>query len=181
MPALPYVDRLERAAAHRTSHASASDALADQWLLAGYQDDEFGQLLAHLGQPRQRDARAPPLELEPLDAFGTDRALIAQSGPGRSTWSATAPGRPACRPWQHRMRPGQADSHYGEQLDEPIPMLGDISPHKAAKTAKGRAKIASRLKFLENRTSSQQDPGDAMADYDLTWLWQELRVADLRK
>ena len=41
-------------------------------------------------------------------------------------------------------------------------MLGDISPHKAAKTAKGRAKIASWLKFLENRTA-QQDPGDPMA------------------
>lgn len=52
-------------------------------------------------------------------------------------------------------------------------MLGDSSPRQAAKTAKGRAKIASWLKFLENRTA-QQDPGDPMAAYDLTWFWQEL-------
>jgi hypothetical protein len=74
----------------------------------------------------------------------------------------------------------QLDRHYRQQLDEPIPMLGDISPRQAAKTAKGRAKIVSWLKFLENRTA-QHDPDDPMADYDLTWLWQELGVADLRK
>ena len=81
---------------------------------------------------------------------------------------------------ERRLIHAQLDKHYRQQLDEPIPMLGDISPRKAAKTAKGRAKIASWLKFLENRTA-QQDPGDPMADYDLTWLWQELGVADLRK
>jgi hypothetical protein len=70
--------------------------------------------------------------------------------------------------------------HYRQQLDEPVPMLGGISPRKAAKTAKGRAKITSWLKFLENRTA-QQDPGTAMAEYDFTWLWKELGVADLRK
>ena len=81
---------------------------------------------------------------------------------------------------ERRLVHAQLDRHYRQQLDEPIPMLGDISPRQAAKTAKGRAKIASWLKFLENR-SAQQDPGDPMADYDLTWLWQELGVADLRK
>ena len=81
---------------------------------------------------------------------------------------------------ERRLVHAQLDRHYRQQLDEPIPMLGDISPRQAAKTAKGRVKIASWLKFLENRTA-QQDPGDPMADYDLTWLWQELGVADLRK
>ena len=81
---------------------------------------------------------------------------------------------------ERRLIHAQLDRHYRQQLDEPIPMLGDISPRKAAKTAKGRVKVASWLKFLENRTA-QQDPGNPMADYDLTWLWQELGVADLRK
>jgi hypothetical protein len=81
---------------------------------------------------------------------------------------------------ERRLVHAQLDLHYRRRLDEPIPMLGDISPRKAAKTAKGRAKIASWLKFLENR-AAQQDPGDPMADYDLTWLWEELGVADLRK
>jgi hypothetical protein len=81
---------------------------------------------------------------------------------------------------ERRLIHAQLDTHYRQRLDEPVPMLGDISPRKATKTAKGRAKIASWLKFLENR-AAQQDPGDPMADYDLTWLWQELGVADLRK
>jgi hypothetical protein len=81
---------------------------------------------------------------------------------------------------ERRLIHAQLDRHYRQQLDEPLPMLGDISPRKAAKTAKGRAEIASWLKFLENRTA-QQDPGNAMAEYDFTWLWKELGVADLRK
>jgi hypothetical protein len=81
---------------------------------------------------------------------------------------------------ERRLIHAQLDMHYRQRLDEPIPMLGDISPRRAAKTAKGRAKIASWLKFLENR-AAQQEPGDPMADYDLTWIWQELGVADLRK
>ena len=81
---------------------------------------------------------------------------------------------------ERRLIHTQLDVHYRQQLDEPVPMLGGISPRKAAKTAKGRAKIASWLKFLENRTA-QQDPGNAMAEYDFTWLWEELGVADLRQ
>jgi hypothetical protein len=81
---------------------------------------------------------------------------------------------------ERRLIQTQLDGHYRQQLDEPVPMLGGISPRKAAKTAKGRAKIASWLKFLENRTA-QQDPGNAMAEYDFTWLWEELGAGDLRK
>jgi hypothetical protein len=81
---------------------------------------------------------------------------------------------------ERRLIHAQLDRHYRQQLDEPLPMLGNVSPRKAAKTAKGRVKIASWLKFLENR-AAQQDPGNPMADYDLTWLWQELGVADLRQ
>jgi hypothetical protein len=55
-----------------------------------------------------------------------------------------------------------------------------VSERKAATTAKGRTKIVSWLKFLENRTA-QQDSGNAMAEYDFTWLWDKLGVADLRK
>ena len=81
---------------------------------------------------------------------------------------------------ERRLIHAQLDAHYRQQLDEPIPALGDISPHKAAETAKGREKIASWLKFLENR-AAPQDPSDPMADYDITWIWEELGVADLRK
>ena len=81
---------------------------------------------------------------------------------------------------ERRLIHAQLDAHYRQQLDAPVPALGNISPRTAAKTAKGREKIASWLKLIENR-AARQGPGDPMGDYDLTWIWQELRVADLRK
>ena len=81
---------------------------------------------------------------------------------------------------ERRLIHAQLDAHYRQQLDAPIPALGNISPRNAAKTAKGREKIASWLKLIENR-AARQGPGDPMGDYDLTWMWQELGVADLRK
>ena len=65
-------------------------------------------------------------------------------------------------------------------LDEPVPALGNISPRRAAKSAKGREKLVAWLKLLENHTA-RHDPADPMASYDLSWIWRELDVADLRK
>ena len=61
------------------------------------------------------------------------------------------------------------DRHYVKLLDEPIPMLGNSTPLRAAKTAKGREKLVGWLKFLENH-SAKQPAGDPMADYDFAWL-----------
>jgi hypothetical protein len=70
--------------------------------------------------------------------------------------------------------------HYGRMLDEPIPVLGNATPRKAVKTAKGRQKVISWLKMLENH-SAQQPASDPMAKYDFAWLWQELGVTDQRR
>jgi hypothetical protein len=75
---------------------------------------------------------------------------------------------------------GVLDKHYRQQLDEPIPALGNISPRRAAKSAKGREKLVAWLKLLENHTA-KCDPADPMGSYDLAWIWRELDVADLRK
>ena len=72
------------------------------------------------------------------------------------------------------------DQHYRRQLDEPIPALGNISPRRAARSAKGREKLVAWLKLLENH-SAKRDPDDPMKSYDLSWIWRELDVADLRK
>jgi len=106
-----------------------------------------------------------------VNSCETPLQVHAAAGSGTSCAALTAAER--------RLVHAQLDRHYRQQLNERIPMLGDISPRQAAKTGKGRVKIASWLKFLENRTA-QQDP-DPMAAYDLTWLWQELGVGDLRK
>jgi uncharacterized phage protein gp47/JayE len=72
------------------------------------------------------------------------------------------------------------DRHYRKQLDEPIPMLGNVTPRKAAKTAAGREKLVAWLKRLENQMA-QHESSEPMASYDVAWLWEELGVADLRK
>src|SRR4051812_40156749 len=72
------------------------------------------------------------------------------------------------------------DKHYRALLDEPIDMLGDISPRAASRSAKGREKIAVWLKHLENRSRNADDRNASMATYDFTWLWRELKVEHLR-
>lgn len=72
------------------------------------------------------------------------------------------------------------DRHYLNLLDEPVPMLGNMTPRRAAKLAKGREKLVAWLKFLENG-AARQDPASPMAGFDLSWMWTELGVADLRR
>ncbi|WP_143748522.1 hypothetical protein [Mesorhizobium carmichaelinearum] len=73
------------------------------------------------------------------------------------------------------------DKQYRETLDEPVGMLGNISPRTAVKTPEGQKKAAEWLKYLENRTASQPDPDDPMATYDFRWIWKELGIVNLRR
>jgi hypothetical protein len=72
------------------------------------------------------------------------------------------------------------ERHYRGLLDKPVPMLGNVSPRKAAKTKKGREKLVGWLKLLENSTA-RQEAHSPMAGYDVSWMWDELGVADLRR
>ena len=58
-------------------------------------------------------------------------------------------------------------------------MLGNMTPRRAAKSAKDREKLVTWLKFLENGASHGDE--SSIADYDLTWMWEELGVANLRR
>ena len=81
---------------------------------------------------------------------------------------------------ERRITHESLENHYRRQLDEPIPILGDITPRQATKTAKGREKVVAWLKRLENQLASHE-PSGPMAGYDVAWLWEELGVTDLRK
>jgi hypothetical protein len=72
------------------------------------------------------------------------------------------------------------DRQYRAQLDEPVPMLGNLTPRAAARSARGRRNLAVWLKHLENRSSQGHDAEDPMATYDFTWLWRELKIEHLR-
>ena len=65
-------------------------------------------------------------------------------------------------------------------LDQPIPALGGKAPRAAAKTPKGREKVAAWLKALENH-SAKRPAGDPIGGYDFGWMWQELGVEALRQ
>ena len=72
------------------------------------------------------------------------------------------------------------DQHYRALLDEPTPMLGNVSPRAAARTARGREDLVVWLKHLENRSRQTTDRNDPVATYDFTWMWRELNVDHLR-
>lgn len=82
---------------------------------------------------------------------------------------------------QARLVHQSLDRQYRALLGQPVPMLGDVTPRAAARTAAGREKLAVWLKHLENRSRQQPDPANPVATYDFAWLWRELKVENLRR
>lgn len=72
------------------------------------------------------------------------------------------------------------DRLYRQQLDEPIPMLGDVSPRTAIRSKQEREKVVSWIKTLENHMAHVPSD-DPMAGYEFGWLWEELGIADHRR
>jgi len=81
---------------------------------------------------------------------------------------------------QERLVHAVLDRQYRALLDEPVPMLGNVSPRSAVRSARGRRNVAAWLKHVENRSRNASDPNDPMASYDFTWLWRELKLEQLR-
>lgn len=71
------------------------------------------------------------------------------------------------------------DHHYRDTLDQPIPALDDKTPRQAVRNTAGRKKVIDWLKTIENRSARQT--GSPVADYDFSWMWDELGLSDHRK
>ena len=113
----------------------------------------------------------------PLTTIETvEQAMAARAEGLTSSAPAPAIAPEVATPLIHAM----LDRQYRATLDEPVGMLGDITPRAAVQTAAGRHRVAGWLKHLENR-SSQLDANDPMATYDFTWIWRELGIENLRK
>ena len=72
------------------------------------------------------------------------------------------------------------DRSYRDALDRPVPVLDGESPRASVKTPEGKEKVVRWLKNLETEAARAQrsNPG---GPYDFTWMWKELRIAELRK
>ena len=68
------------------------------------------------------------------------------------------------------------DHHYRDTLDQPIPALGGETPRQAIRNTAGRKKVIDWLKTIENRSARQTD--SPVADYDFSWMWDELGLSD---
>lgn len=64
---------------------------------------------------------------------------------------------------QTRLVHQSLDRQYRALLGQPVPMLGDVTPRAAARTAAGRENLAVWLKHLENRSRQQPDPANPVA------------------
>jgi hypothetical protein len=111
---------------------------------------------------------APLTEIQTVEQMKTAPATRKQ---------ATAEIPPAL---QERLVHAMFDKQYRALLDEPVPMLGNVSPRAAVRSARGRQNVATWLKHVENRSRNAPKPTDPMATYDFTWLWQELKLERLR-
>lgn len=72
------------------------------------------------------------------------------------------------------------DKHYRDTLDQPLPVLGNVSPREAVRSARGRAKVVDWLKDMENHAAKAGEGNAPLASYDFRWIWRELGVAEHR-
>ena len=117
----------------------------------------------------------PTVRIETLDALA-GQALGGDEVPALDDDEADIPPEIAAS-----LVHGFLDQQYRRTLDEPVPMLGGLSPRAAAASVGDRAKVAEWLKDLENQSGKTRDPTDPIATYDFVWMWKELGIKNLRR
>jgi len=66
------------------------------------------------------------------------------------------------------------ERHYQDWLDRPIPVLGNRTPHHAARLKTVRPKLIALLKDMEARSARQRQEGKYA--YDFSWMWHALGI-----
>ena len=72
------------------------------------------------------------------------------------------------------------DRHYRASLDTPLPALDGKTPRQAIRSKAGREKTAHWLKYLENQTT-RRSRAFGQPGYDFAWMWEVLKIDDLRR
>jgi hypothetical protein len=109
----------------------------------------------------------PPL----IERTDLEQMLAAERPPPEPSGLSPEDGHPLIRQ--------SLENHYQHILDQPIPALCGKSPRAAAKTPKGREKVAGWLRTLENH-SAKRPAGDPIGEYHFGWMWRNLGVEALR-
>lgn len=116
-----------------------------------------------------------PLVGAPLMETETSDETMERDGP-----SSPQSELPMSRDEKRRLTHSFLDDHYRKTLDKGLAVLDGLTPRESARTSAGREKVVAWLKYLENQAHQQCDEDDALASYDLTWMWKELAVAECR-
>src|SRR4051794_9831620 len=116
----------------------------------------------------------------PLTSMRTPEQLLAERSAEGGDAGAGA-GEPALPPEEAEAVMREVmDRHSRGVLGEPVEMLDGKSPRQAARSEAGRRKVAEWLKYLENQTAHHAGAA-GMPAYDFGWMWEELKIADLRR
>ena len=116
-----------------------------------------------------------PLVGAPLMETETPDEIAERDGP-----SLPQPELPMSPDERRRLIHSLLDDHYRKTLDKRLTVLNGLTPRESARTSAGRDKVVAWLKYLENQAHHQRNEGDALASYDLSWMWKELAVAERR-
>ena len=72
------------------------------------------------------------------------------------------------------------DRHYRDVISQPLPILGGKSPMQAVRSKTGRQQVAQWLKGMENSTARLTER-QGIPPYDSSWMWEALKITDLRQ
>jgi hypothetical protein len=72
------------------------------------------------------------------------------------------------------------DRHYRDVISQPLPILGGKSPRQAVRSKTGRQQVAQWLKGMENSTA-RLTKRQGIPPYDSSWMWEALKITDLRR
>ncbi|WP_170766557.1 hypothetical protein [Ruegeria lacuscaerulensis] len=111
----------------------------------------------------------------PLTSIQTVAQMMADDSPGDGVTEKEDIPPALARQIAHE----HLDHHYRDTLDQPIPALDGKTPRQAVLSTAGRKKVIDWLKTIENRSARQT--GSPVADYDFSWMWDELGLSEYRK
>jgi hypothetical protein len=179
-----WIEPQKRAGAKRVADSQTFITMLDDGSLVLGTVELKGKILGFEANSQQRAERGRAL-IEPVlgKLVGkplTEARTVAQLMASRPAGKSKALSSGLSPDEEQAVLHASLDRHYTNLLNEPVPMLGNITPLQAAKTAKGREKLVAWLKLLENG-AARHGSGSSMADYDLSWMWDELGVVDLRR